>query len=309
LSSSSRFSEWDLIRWLRRRCRGDGLRVGIGDDAAVLGPDQARCDLITTDLLLEGIHFSPGEDPRRVGRKAMACNLSDIAAMGGTPRVAVVSLGLRRGGGERARELMEGLLEMAERFGVELAGGDTTAWDHPTAVSVTLLGVGHGRGPVLRSGGKPGGVLFVTGMLGGSILGRHLDFEPRVREGIWLAEHLSPQAMIDLSDGLASDLVHLARESRVGAVLEESALPISEEAFRLSRKDGRPPLEHALCDGEDFELLFAVSPEEAGSVPSGVAGTPVHRIGYLTQDPALRIKSASGEMVSLETFRGYTHWL
>src|SRR5262245_46529423 len=174
-----------FIDWLRRQTPpAPKVLLGPGDDTAVLRwPPGAPC-LITTDMLLEGSCFLLAEaGPRRVGRKAMAVNLSDIAAMAGSPLAAVVSVGLPRVGGRKlAEELYLGLREVADEFGTAVVGGDTNSWDGALTISVTVLGVPTGRGPVKRSGAKPGDVLMVTGPLGGSILGHHLDFTPRVRE-------------------------------------------------------------------------------------------------------------------------------
>lgn len=256
--------EFAFINWLRRRTPAAGrVLVGPGDDTAVVSwPGGAPC-LVTTDMLLEGSCFRLAEaGPRRVGHKAMAVNLSDMAAMAGRPVAAVVSVGLpRQGGRGLAEELYGGMREVADAFDTAIVGGDTNSWDGSLVINVTLLGEPTGRGPVLRSGAKPGDVLLVTGPLGGSILGKHLDFTPRVREAQQLHALVVLHAMIDLSDGLAADVAHLGTESGCGVVLRADAIPIAADAHRLG--DGRSPLEHALGDGEDFELVFAVSPADA----------------------------------------------
>ncbi|HYV38471.1 MAG TPA: thiamine-phosphate kinase, partial [Gemmataceae bacterium] len=205
-------SEFAFINWLRRRTPADPrVAIGPGDDcAAIRFPTDQPC-LITTDMLLEGSCFRIAEaGPRRVGRKAMAVNLSDIAAMAGQPLAAVVSVGLpRQAGMALAQELDAGLREMADALNVAIVGGDTNSWDGPLVISVTLLGQPTGRGPVTRSGAKAGDWLLVTGPLGGSILGKHLDFTPRVREAIALHAAADLHAMIDISDGLAADLNHI----------------------------------------------------------------------------------------------------
>jgi thiamine-monophosphate kinase len=213
-------------------------------------------------MLLEGSCFRLEEaGARRVGRKAMAVNLSDIAAMAGEPVAAVVSVGLpRRGGRPLAEELYLGLREMGDAFATPIVGGDTNSWDGSLVISVTLLGRTTGRGAVLRRGAKPGDWVMVTGPLGGSILGKHLDFTPRVREAMLLHRETTLHAMIDVSDGLAADLHHICAESGCGAVLFAESIPIADAA--RGRKDGRSPLEHALGDGEDFELVFAVDAAE-----------------------------------------------
>src|SRR5437773_134835 len=187
-------------------------------------------------MLLEGSCFRLAEaGPRRVGRKAMAVNLSDIAAMAGLPVAAVVSLGLpRQGGLALAQELDAGLREMADAFGVAIIGGDTNSWDGPLVISVTLLGEPTGRSPVTRGGARPGDWLVVTGPLGGSILGKHLDFTPRIHEALALHRECDLHAMIDISDGLAADLHHLCAESHCGARLRAEAIPIAPAALQLA---------------------------------------------------------------------------
>jgi thiamine-monophosphate kinase len=155
---------------------------------------------------------------------------------------------------------------MADAFGVALVGGDTNSWDGKLVISVTAFGEATARGPVTRSGAKPGDWLFVTGPLGGSILGRHLDFTPRVREALLLHEAVAIHAMIDVSDGLAADVNHICEESQCGAVLHATAIPIADAARELSRTSGKTPLQHALGDGEDFELVFAVSPDDGAKL-------------------------------------------
>lgn len=257
-------SEFAFIDWLRRRTPAAArVRIGPGDDTAALDwPTDAAC-LVTTDMLLDGSCFLLAEaGPRRVGRKAMAVNLSDIAAMAGRPVAAVVSVGLPRDGGRAlAEELYLGLREVADAFDTAIVGGDTNSWNGPLVINVTLLGEAVPPGPVRRSGAKPGDTLMVTGAFGGSILGKHLDFTPRVREALALHAAVELHALIDVSDGLAADVFHLCEESKCGAVLRAAAIPLTEAAFQM--KDGRSPLDHALGDGEDFELVFAVSPTDA----------------------------------------------
>jgi thiamine-monophosphate kinase len=255
----SMMSEFAYIDWLRRRTPSDArVLLGPGDDAAAVKLSSGAPCLVTTDMLLEGSCFRLAEaGPRRVGRKAMAVNLSDIAAMAGRPVAAVVSVGLpRQQGRALAEELYLGLREVADAFDTAIAGGDTNSWDGPLVISVTLLGEATGRGPVSRGGARPGDWLFVTGSLGGSILGKHLDFTPRIRESLRLHELVELRAMIDISDGLAADVNHLREESRCGAVLYADAIPISDAARQMN--DSTSALDHALSDGEDFELVFAV---------------------------------------------------
>jgi thiamine-monophosphate kinase len=261
--------EFAFIDWLRRRTpSAERVLLGPGDDTAVLRwPGGADC-LITTDMLLEGSCFqtkanTPGAGtPRQIGKKAMAVNLSDIAAMAGIPVAAVVSVGLpKKGGRALAEELYHGLREMADAFDTAIVGGDTNSWDGPLVINVTLLGEATPRGAVRRRGARPGDCLMVTGLLGGSLLGKHLDFTPRIREALTLHAVVDLHAMIDISDGLSADVAHLCAESGCGAVLRAGAIPIADAAHQM--RDERTPLEHALGDGEDFELVFAVAPADA----------------------------------------------
>jgi len=254
--------EFEYINWIRSvpASSRPWVVVGPGDDCAVVRA-TASLQLVTTDMLMDGVDFIVGEvEPRRIGRKAMAVNLSDIAAMAGVPRSAVVSLALPSGGGELAKELYLGMHEMAERYGVAIVGGDTNSWAGPLVISVTLFGDATGRGAVGRGGAEPGDWLFVTGPLGGSLAGHHLDFTPRVHEALDLNQRVRLKAMIDISDGLTADLAHILEASGCGAVLDAEAIP---------RRAGAT-LTQALGDGEDFELLFAVSPED-GATLAGVS--------------------------------------
>jgi thiamine-monophosphate kinase len=257
-----------------------------------------------TDFLLEEV------GPRAAGRKAMAANLSDVAAMAGVPVAAVVSVALPKSGGRKVGEELDiGLRAVADEFGVAVVGGDTNSWDGKLVVSVTVLGEATRRGPVLRSGAKPGDWVFVTGPLGGSILGHHLSFTPRVQEAQALHEVADLHAMIDVSDGLAADLNHILEESRCGAVLHAEAVPISAAAVELSPTSRKSPLEHALGDGEDFELVFTVSPAEGERLlrDQPVAGITLAKIGecvdaglWLEQGGTRRILEPTGWVHPLE---------
>jgi thiamine-monophosphate kinase len=299
--------EFAYIEWLRRQTPTDPrVLIGPGDDTAALRLTPGCPCLVTTDMMLEGSCFRLAEaGPRRVGRKAMAVNLSDIAAMAGRPVAAVVSVGLPRAGGRAlAEELYRGLREMADAFTTALVGGDTNSWDGPLVINVTLLGEATGRGPVRRSGARPGDWLLVTGPLGGSLLGKHLDFTPRIPEALALHALADLHAMIDISDGLAADVNHLCEESRCGALLRAEAIPVSAAAHALT--DGRAPLEHALGDGEDFELVFAMAPEEARGLlrTQPVPGVTLVHIGECVEQ-GLWLEEA-GQRRPLEP-HGYVH--
>lgn len=234
----------------------EDLVLGPGDDCAVV-----RCKgtvlLLKTDCIAEGVHFLRGDDPVRVGWKALCRPLSDIAAMGGEPRHALITIfsppDLDPG---YWVEFYKGIRRAARKFGVAIAGGEMSRQLRGIAVSVALLGEVPGGRYVCRSGGSPGDMLFVTGTLGNSIAGHHLDFLPRLKEGRWLSENARVSAMMDLSDGLGSDLPRLARMSGCGFGVDLSVLPL--------RKGASPS--GALSDGEDYELLFALPPRRTSGL-------------------------------------------
>jgi len=305
--------EASLVNWFGKRLpRQPSQRVGIGDDAAVLrwgaGPD---C-VVTVDVVMDGVDFDLATvDPRRVGRKAIAINLSDLAAMAATPVAAVIGLVLpREGGAALARELYEGLIPLAEQYQVALAGGDVNSWDGQLAISVTVLGQATDRGALTRSGAKPGDQIIVTGEFGGSILGRHLDFEPRVQEALKLHREFDIHAAIDVSDGLSLDLSRMAEASGCGAVVHLTRVPISQAAHARSKETGAAPMEHALSDGEDFELILAIPPKAAAALLASqpLPGVPLTCIGELTDDGALWQVDDAGVRSRLIP-KGYEHRL
>ena len=305
--------ESDFIAWLRERVPPHPqLLLGPGDDAAILRlGDRAHC-VVTVDLLTEGVDFDlQAVSARRVGRKALAVSLSDLAAMAARPVGMVVAVALpRRGGRQLAIDLFEGLAEMAERYGVAVAGGDTNSWDGPLVISVTAIGQTTPAGPLLRSGAKPGDRILVTGAFGGSILGKHLDFEPRVNESLLLADRCRLHAGIDVSDGLSLDLSRIAAESGCGAALALDRVPVAPAAYELARQkaDGRTPLDHALSDGEDFELILAVAPDDAARLLSEqpVAPLQLTDIGEFIAEPGLWQTTADGSREPLPP-RGWEH--
>ncbi len=296
-----------LIDWLKQRSGGSPARVelSIGDDMAALRLDGSRV-LITSDMLLDGVHFRTGEHrPEQIGRKAIACSLSDCAAMAVRPIAAVVSVALPESADmDFAQTLFAGMQALATAFDCAIVGGDTTAWANPLAIDVAMLAEPWpDRDPVRRDGGRAGDRLYVTGSLGGSLAGHHLDFVPRVAEAHTLTKSLGPNlhAMMDLSDGLALDLSRLCEASGCGAELYEAQLEpcISDAAKAAALRDGRTPLEHALQDGEDFELLLAVDP----SVTEPPLGRPV---GVLVES-GLTLIDPTGRACALKPI-GYEHF-
>lgn len=302
--------ELAFLDYVRRHARcGRGVLMGPGDDAAVLRTSTSRL-VLTTDMLLEGTHFTFSDaSPLQVGWKAMACNISDVAAMGCIPRFAVVSVGLcaKRPFSE-ALALHRGLQRCARRYGVSLVGGDCTAWHDGLSISVALLGeVPGGCRPVLRSGARPGDVILVTGTLGGSLLGRHLRVKPRVAEGLALNRRYRIHAMIDISDGLSLDLYRVCRASGVGAMLDGPSIPVSAAARKVARTSGKSPLVHALGDGEDFELLFTCSPAQARRIlRDPPCGTRVTAVGRISEAKRLVLRSGDGHLEPLKV-AGWEH--
>lgn len=260
--------EAEFLAWLHERLPAHPrLMLGIGDDAAILDMSSRPQCVVTVDLLTEDVDFRLGEvSPERIGRKALAVSLSDLAAMAARPLAAVVALALPKSGAlPLAQGLYRGLLALADEYQVAIAGGDTNTWDGRLVIGVTAIGEVTERGPLRRSGGQPGDAIIVTGEFGGSIAGKHFDFQPRVDEALALATRYDLHAGMDVSDGLSLDLSRLAAAGGCGAVLEIESVPIAPAARRLamSLADGVTPLEHALGDGEDFELLLAAPPDEA----------------------------------------------
>ena len=301
--------EVDFVRWLRGHVpTAARLRPGIGDDAAVVHLGRAET-VATADLLIDGVHFHSAEHtPERIGHKALAVNLSDLAAMAAEPRAALVSLVLPRGSDPAlAERLIQGMLPLADRHDCPIAGGDTNVADNALIVSVAALGEPTDRGVVRRDGARAGDALFVTGPLGGSLSGKHLDFEPRVAEALELARRFDLHAMMDLSDGLSLDLHRMMSDSDVGAEIDAAWVPITAAAHGRAMTSGRSALDHALDDGEDFELLFAVAEEDAAAVarlalPSG----PPVRSGAVVPPMGVELIDESGERTRLEP-RGFEH--
>ncbi len=298
--------ERQLVAWLAERKGGHrNLSLGIGDDMAALDGVPGTV-LVSSDMLLDGVHFdTQRDDLRAIGRKAIACSLSDCAAMAVRPIAVTVSIAWPKGRSiEEARHLLSGMFEMADEFETAVAGGDTTSWDHPMAIDVAITAVPHaGVEPVRRDGAVAGDSVYVTGPLGGSLLGKHLTFRPKVDEAAGLARSLGSRlhAMMDISDGLSLDLWRMCEASGVGAVLDgrASEAVISDAARKLATADGASALDHALSDGEDFELLLAVE-GDAGEAPVDLY--PVGRIA----ERGFAIQRADGRIDTLEP-KGYVH--
>ena len=263
--------------------------AGAGDDCAVVRFSTAdRLLLLKTDCVVEGVHFIASASPRAVGWKAMARPLSDIAAMSGLPLFALVTLIVPAATPSRwATELYRGLAKAARRFGVAIVGGETSSTIGPRTISVSIAGSVENERCVTRSGGQAGDDLFVTGLLGGSIRGKHLRFIPRIEEARWLTSRFPIHAMMDLSDGLGADLPRLARASGVGFEIDEGAVPRTRGCSSAQ----------AIQDGEDYELLFAAAPNDTRALEKQWAKKfpklRLTRIGRLTSAGVGRRSSKS----------------
>jgi thiamine-monophosphate kinase len=299
-----------IVQWLRDRYPlSDVVRLGIGDDATLLDLSNAPRAVVTTDMLMDGVDFEVDRcGPSRVGRKALAVNLSDLAAMAARPVAALVSLALPRTADlEFVKSLYQAMESLASEFDVTIAGGDTNCWDQPLVVSVTAIGQTTAKGPLLRSGAVADDEILVTGVFGGSILGHHFDFQPRVAEALLLHKDFELHAGMDVSDGLSLDLARLAEASGCGAEVDLNLVPIASAAHALAARDGESALQHALSDGEDFELILAVPSETARHLlAEQPLGIPLTRIGKFVVDAGLWQRRASGDRIPLAP-QGYLH--
>ncbi len=305
--------EDEILEWIAARQKtGKLVKVAAGDDLAVLEwPDGEPLVLVGADQVLDGVHFRTSEisDWALIGRKAMNRNLSDCAAMGCMPAAAVVTVALPKSATmTQVKALYEGMEAAGAKFYCPIVGGDTATWDGPLAVTVAVLARATGVQPVLRSGAKVGDGIYVTGPLGGSILGRHLNFEPRLHEGRQIVLSKLPNAMLDVSDGLVKDLNRVLKASgNLGAVIEAEKVPVHADALTLAAKSGgsgvggggKTALWHALTDGEDHELLFT-SPARP---PVGI------RIGKVVAGGGIVLKHEDGREETIDAATGWEHKL
>lgn len=313
-------SEDNLIAWIAERvgpqADAPGI-VGIGDDMAILRQGDATI-LSAADMLLDGVHFDTHTHSlRQIGRKALAVNLSDCAAMAARPWCAMISVALPDDWAmDRACDLFEGLAELAEQFDCRIIGGDTNSWNKPLAIDVAILARAYdGIRPVERRGARPGDALFVTGKLGGSLAAHQMSFTPRVHEARQLATLLGDDlhAMMDLSDGLSTDAPRMARRSGVGMAFDTtSLLGVASDAARLSAATDADIVRSVVGDGEDFELLFAVAADIADDIPGAIEGdapegTCISRIGTVVAEAGVWLIGTDGARRPLEP-EGWQHF-
>jgi thiamine-monophosphate kinase len=284
----------------------DMFPIGIGDDMAQITVDGGSV-LITTDMLLDGTHFDVSTAGyEQVGYKAMAASLSDCAAMATVPVCAVVAVALpARTRTEALRGLHKGIVEAGNLFGCYLVGGDITAWqgDGKFAINVTMLSKPGDSLPVQRSGAQVGDIICVTGTLGGAIKGKHLHFTPRVKEALRLTEIATINSMMDISDGISTDLKRMCDKSDVGAMLEGRDVPLS-----IAAMESGDPLSSALNDGEDFELLFTLTPKEYDKlIDDWDIPVPISNIGVIKEDSGVCIVMKNGRVLEVNP-KGYDHF-
>jgi thiamine-monophosphate kinase len=326
--------EFGFIRRIRPGCivRPEGVLRGIGDDAAAFRTDGRLVSLVTTDLLVERVHFlRHAISGRDLGHKSLAVNLSDIAAMGGTAREAFVSIAVPDGCAlAYLEDIFQGMKDLARDHAVNILGGDTTFSLSDLIINVAVYGVVAENEMLTRAAARPGDVVFCTGCLGDSRAGLHLILEgaaadapelqallaahrrplPHLREGRLLAATPGVRAAIDVSDGLSSDLSHILEESRVGARVDAARLPISANLDFFCRRFGRSPLEYALSGGEDYTLLLTAAADRAGRVAAAFEsafGRPLYAIGEITDSQRMELVDDAGNTVPVAP-SGWNHF-
>jgi thiamine-monophosphate kinase len=308
-------NEFELIARLTKSLpTNESVVTGAGDDCAVLDlgvPDKLI--LFKTDAVVGGIHFTKETPPEKIGHKALARCLSDIAAMAGTPTAALVTIGLPKSfDADFVEKIYDGMSALARKHNVAIVGGETTTNPERILISVSVIGSVLRGKALLRSGAKVGDAIFVTGELGGSLAGKHLDFEPRLTEARWLAEHFSIHALVDISDGLAGDLRHILQASGVGAELLKRAVPISRAAKENAKRGdtAKPAFVAALTDGEDFELLFTIASKDAVKLLDAwkkeFPKLKLSCIGKIVAGEGITIKDKTGSQIL--DGHGYVHF-
>jgi len=298
--------EFGWIEWIKKKAgKAPSGWVGIGDDAAVIPSGSARNWILSTDTIVEGIDFDRRVTPAQAGRKALAINLSDMAAMGAAPQAFLMTLGIPSSWkrDKKLKLFLKGLFNLAKEYRVVCVGGDMTS-ARQFFCGITVWGKPAGKKAILRSEARPGDLILVTGALGGSIKQKHFSFTPRVREGQWLAQRGYPNAMMDVSDGLAQDLSHLLRASHVSAHLNLECVPLARHARNLTS---------ALSDGEDFELLVTVSRNKIAKLLSewkkSFPKTPLNLIGSVHRGSSgIQYYLNGKKQISFRPHKGFRHF-
>jgi thiamine-monophosphate kinase len=328
----SDLTERDLIARIRSHLPAspDWIAVGIGDDAAVVKPERNRLEVLTVDALVEEVHFSRRfTPPAAIGHRALAVNLSDLAAMGATPRLALLSMVLPAALAlDDFEDIVKGFAATASRHRVHVAGGNLTRSPGPLIVDVTVTGTVKPRRALTRSGARPGDDIYVSGSLGLGAAGldalrtgddargaepcvdRYLYPEPRLRLGSLLARNRAATACMDLSDGLADGLAQVARESGVGMLVDASLVPIDPAASAWFGARGKDPLHEVLTAGDDYELLFTARPRSGGRLePARRHGlTAITRIGVCTGDGRVLLRPIDGTVDEMPLPAGFSHF-
>lgn len=326
-------SEFEFIETLKRGaiCRPDGIDLGIGDDAAVFAPNPQARALISTDLLVENVHFLyRPEHAYYIGRKSVAVNLSDMAAMGAIPRHIFISLAKPRHVDFPALDLLyRGMQDIAHEFGVNILGGDTTSAPNDLTINVAIYGEAPANEIITRGGGQPGDLILTTGFLGDAnagleilrnnpgdpdnveayLLDKLLNPKPQVAEGRFLAQTGLVTAMLDISDGLSSDISHLNNISGGGATLWESSLPISPQLRTYARMKGLNAEQMALTGGDDYVLLFLCPGNKVNDLMALCKNVaiPLFSIGILCAEPGYNLQKLDGDLLSLPA-TGWDHF-
>ena len=289
------------------KIKNNNVVVGPGDDAAVVSYNRKEYLILTTDCVVEEVHFNRKKTPLfLIARKAISVNLSDIAAMGGIPLYALVSIGLHKAPTQKdISQIIKGLQYMADRFSFDIVGGNLTKSDK-LFIDVSMAGKVEKKYLKLRSGAKPGDLIYVTGTLGGSRLKKHLTFIPRIRESREIIKRVPVSAMMDISDGLSTDLIRLAQASGTGFKIHLDKIPVSNDALKIS-KEREGAIQHALNDGEDYELVFTVPVKHKNKVPVKINSVPLTCIGEIVKEKRYTGLTSDGREVLIHP-SGYSHF-
>ncbi len=300
--------EKEIIDFIKKNImsESENVIVGIGDDTAVVKYTKNDYLLLTVDSVVENVHFKLNQATYyQIGKKAIAVNLSDIAAMGGIPLYALISIGLPKSEKRVIEELLKGFKYMVKKYKFEIIGGNLTKSDI-LFIDVCMVGKVEKKFLKLRSGAKAGDLIYTTGTLGGSQIKKHLNIKPKIAESRYLVKNFPISAMIDISDGLSSDLITIAKESNVGFKIFFDKIPISNETKKISQTK-KEEIFHVLNDGEDYELLFTISKKYKNKIPQKIKKTKIILIGEITKEKTY-IGIYKNKEIKL-TSSGYDHFV